>query len=212
MGSVAKKIKLRCDASRSLTLPLTWGVKLTADAMIDDAAKYQYDLIAMPQRDQLQSLYATIGSLTGMWRTSFVPGRGLRTPRGSCASFSSHLESTPAGIVQLIDIARKGQFHIADASLISSALSLAGKNRLHIWSSASCTADCRANNGGMPGAERLRDSAVLEALVKDQKEGGRLLAAICATPAVFLEAKGMLAGQKATCHPGFSSKLSDQRW
>jgi len=96
----------------SLQVTCSRGVKLTADAMIDDAAKYQYDLIAMP--------------------------------------------------------------------------------------------------GGMPGAERLRDSAVLEALVKDQKEGGRLLAAICATPAVFLEAKGMLAGQKATCHPGFSSKLSDQ--
>ncbi|KAF5840118.1 class I glutamine amidotransferase-like protein [Dunaliella salina] len=64
--------------------------------------------------------------------------------------------------------------------------------------------------GGMPGAERLRDSAALEGLVKSQKEGGRLLAAICAAPAVVLEAKGMLAGQKATCHPGFSSKLSDQ--
>lgn len=28
----------------------------------------------------------------------------------------------------------------------------------------------------------------------------------------YLQAKGMLAGKKATCHPGFSSKLADQRW
>lgn len=39
----------------------------------------------------------------------------------------------------------------------------------------------------MPGAERLRDNATLESLVKAQMESGRLLAAICATPAVFLE-------------------------
>lgn len=34
--------------------------------------------------------------------------------------------------------------------------------------------------------------------------------AICATPAVFLEAKGMLQGKKATAHPAFADKLSNQ--
>ena len=41
--------------------------------------------------------------------------------------------------------------------------------------------------GGMPGAERLRDCATLEKLVRQQQEGGKHLAAICATPAVFLQ-------------------------
>jgi protein deglycase len=68
------------------------------------------------------------------------------------------------------------------------------------------------SQGGMPGAERLRDSEVLTSLVKAQRDSGRLYAAICATPAVFFEAKGLLEGKKATCHPGFTSKLSDQRY
>ena len=41
----------------------------------------------------------------------------------------------------------------------------------------------------MPGAERLRDCAVLEQLVKKQRDAGKPYAAICATPYVFLETK-----------------------
>lgn len=65
--------------------------------------------------------------------------------------------------------------------------------------------------GGMPGAERLRDCAPLEALVRAQRESGRAYAAICATPAVFLEAKGLIGGKAATVHPAFADKLADQR-
>jgi 4-methyl-5(b-hydroxyethyl)-thiazole monophosphate biosynthesis len=61
-----------------------------------------------------------------------------------------------------------------------------------------------------PGAERLRDSPELNRLVQQQQASGRLLAAICATPAVFLEAKGLLAGRPATAHPAFADKLSNQ--
>ncbi|KIZ02984.1 putative Protein DJ-1 [Monoraphidium neglectum] len=43
-----------------------------------------------------------------------------------------------------------------------------------------------------------------------QRDGGRLSAAICATPAVFLQAKGLLDGKKATAHPAFADKLVDQ--
>ncbi len=63
----------------------------------------------------------------------------------------------------------------------------------------------------MPGAERLRDCSILETMVRAQQESGRMHAAICATPAVFLEAKGLLKGKRATAHPAFSDKLSDKR-
>lgn len=63
----------------------------------------------------------------------------------------------------------------------------------------------------MPGAERLRDSNVLEGLVRAQKDSGRLYAAICATPYVFFEKKGFLDGKKATAHPAFSDGLKDVR-
>lgn len=74
---------------------------------------------------------------------------------------------------------------------------------------ASETWDLIALPGGMPGAERLRDSDLLIKLLKAQRNGERFLAAICATPAVALEPKGFLAGSKATAHPAFSDRLSD---
>lgn len=64
--------------------------------------------------------------------------------------------------------------------------------------------------GGMPGAENLRDSEDLIALLKSQKAQSKPLAAICASPAVVFEAHGLLDGLKATSHPAFSDKLSNQ--
>ncbi|EFN54213.1 hypothetical protein CHLNCDRAFT_135695 [Chlorella variabilis] len=70
--------------------------------------------------------------------------------------------------------------------------------------------DLIALPGGMPGAERLRDSAALTELVAKQKAANKLHAAICATPAVAFEPQGVLAGKKATAHPAFSAKLTNQ--
>jgi 4-methyl-5(b-hydroxyethyl)-thiazole monophosphate biosynthesis len=65
----------------------------------------------------------------------------------------------------------------------------------------------------MPGAERLRDCVALEQLLKQQAQAGKPYAAICATPAVFLAAKGLIASdQPATAHPAFSDKLDNQRY
>lgn len=63
--------------------------------------------------------------------------------------------------------------------------------------------------GGNVGAERLRDSPELHALLEAQRAGGRRWAAICASPAVVLQSKGWLDGKKATCHPAFVDKLAD---
>ena len=63
----------------------------------------------------------------------------------------------------------------------------------------------------MPGAESLSASKDLDKLIREQRQSGRLLSAICAAPAVVLESKGLLDGLKATSHPGFQSKLSNQR-
>jgi 4-methyl-5(b-hydroxyethyl)-thiazole monophosphate biosynthesis len=63
--------------------------------------------------------------------------------------------------------------------------------------------------GGMPGAERLRDSTVLISLLKRQADEGRLYAALCASPAVALRPHGLLRGKRFTCHPNFSQGISD---
>ena len=65
--------------------------------------------------------------------------------------------------------------------------------------------------GGMPGAERLGSSQDLMGLLQKQREAGRIWAAICAAPAVVLEAQGWLKHKKATCHPAFVERLADQR-
>ncbi len=64
--------------------------------------------------------------------------------------------------------------------------------------------------GGLPGASNLAKSEDVAKLVKKMNAAGKLVAAICASPAVVLAPLGILDGKKATCYPGcegdFSSK------
>jgi 4-methyl-5(b-hydroxyethyl)-thiazole monophosphate biosynthesis len=61
--------------------------------------------------------------------------------------------------------------------------------------------------GGNGGTESLRaDSRVLDA-IRAFEAAGKLVCAICAGPLVLQEA-GVLAGRKATCHPGARSELT----
>ena len=62
--------------------------------------------------------------------------------------------------------------------------------------------------GGLPGADNLHDYSPLIGLLRNQFESMRgRIAAICAAPAVVLGAEGILRGRRATCFPGFESKL-----
>jgi 4-methyl-5(b-hydroxyethyl)-thiazole monophosphate biosynthesis len=47
----------------------------------------------------------------------------------------------------------------------------------------------------------------LTAMLKKQKRSGRMIAAICAAPAVVLKHHGLLENVKATCHPSFHNRL-----
>lgn len=71
--------------------------------------------------------------------------------------------------------------------------------------------DVVALPGGMPGAEHLRDSPELLALMKEQREKGRFIAAVCASPAVVLAHHGFLdASTAATCHANFVDRLPNK--
>ncbi len=61
--------------------------------------------------------------------------------------------------------------------------------------------------GGMPGAENLAASDKVLALVKKVHDQGKLVAAICAAPAVALQRTGILEGKRVTCYPGYESQL-----
>ena len=61
--------------------------------------------------------------------------------------------------------------------------------------------------GGMPGAQHLNEHEGLKNLIVRLSAQNKWIAAICAAPMV-LGGLGLLKGRKATCYPGFESKLT----
>ena len=61
--------------------------------------------------------------------------------------------------------------------------------------------------GGMPGAKNLFDHQGICQAVTAQARAGKMVAAICAAPAVVLGQLGLLEGRRATCYPGFEQLL-----
>lgn len=61
--------------------------------------------------------------------------------------------------------------------------------------------------GGMPGTAHLDGSPLVARALAVAKEKGCLIAAICAAPSV-LGHKGLLAGRRATCYPGWEGELT----
>ncbi|MBU1087589.1 MAG: DJ-1/PfpI family protein [Candidatus Omnitrophica bacterium] len=56
--------------------------------------------------------------------------------------------------------------------------------------------------GGMPGALNLEQSERVIELIKKTANDGKLIAAICASPAHALVKAGVLKGKTVTCYPG----------
>ena len=61
--------------------------------------------------------------------------------------------------------------------------------------------------GGMPGAKNLDESRIVDSALRAATRSGALIAAICAAPMV-LGKRGLLAGKRATCFPGFEETLT----
>lgn len=58
------------------------------------------------------------------------------------------------------------------------------------------------------GATHLENSLALRELLKQHNQEGKMIAAICAAPAV-LGKLGILQGKQATCYPGFEEFLGE---
>ena len=61
--------------------------------------------------------------------------------------------------------------------------------------------------GGMPGAENLNNSSLVQSAIDYCAENGKIISAICAAPFI-LGRKGLLNGKTATCFPGFEEELT----
>jgi 4-methyl-5(b-hydroxyethyl)-thiazole monophosphate biosynthesis len=69
--------------------------------------------------------------------------------------------------------------------------------------------------GGMPGASNLAASAETGAFLKAMAAGGKIVSAICASPALVLAPLGLLAGRRYTCYPGMEERVpasAGARW
>ena len=65
--------------------------------------------------------------------------------------------------------------------------------------------------GGMPGATNIANEKKVISALKKMRDSGKLIASICASPAIVLADNNLLGGQKATCYPApiFVEKLGD---
>ncbi|MDR1836113.1 MAG: DJ-1/PfpI family protein [Treponema sp.] len=66
--------------------------------------------------------------------------------------------------------------------------------------------------GGSNGAANIAASQEAGKLIKEMAAAGKLVCAICASPAVVLSPLGLLAGRKFTCHPGLEEKVKEGTW
>lgn len=66
--------------------------------------------------------------------------------------------------------------------------------------------------GGLGAAETFRDSTLLLEVVKQQKFDGKLVAAICASPALVLQHHNLYPNAIMTGHPSFKDDIPAEQW
>lgn len=103
-----------------------------------------------------------------------------------------------------IDILRRAGVEVIVAGLND----LIVKGSRGIMIQADCVLDTHTEHcdalilpGGGKGAENLAMSEKIKKIIRDMNSQGRLLGAICASPAVVLSPLGILSQKKATCFP-----------
>ncbi len=62
--------------------------------------------------------------------------------------------------------------------------------------------------GGMPGSTNLRDNHEVQDILRRQKENGKYIASICASP-IALDKCGVLKNTDYTCYPGFEKVIKN---
>ncbi len=113
--------------------------------------------------------------------------------------------------VTCIDVLRRADIEVTVAGL--GKIDIKGAHDIKV------TADISIDNaddnfdalvipGGMPGAANLASSEKVNELIKKFNTSGKIIAAICASPAIVLAPAGVLEGKKATCYPGLEEKFT----
>lgn len=114
--------------------------------------------------------------------------------------------------VTCIDVLRRADLKVVTASITNRGV-VCGSHNVKIQAEArlcdfSGLPDALVLPGGMPGAENLARSLKVENLIKKCHKNKKIIAAICASPAIVLVPSEVLTGKRATCYPQFKKNLS----
>lgn len=113
--------------------------------------------------------------------------------------------------VIIIDILRRAGWEVCVAALKPGTVTASRGVKLvadTLWDKVDpLSFDLIVLPGGAQGTENLRSDVRVVGALRAMAQRGKITAAVCAAPLVLQEA-GLLAGKKATCHPGVVSKFS----
>lgn len=111
--------------------------------------------------------------------------------------------------ITIIDILRRAGIRVTTASLDTPAVT--GSRSITVQTDCPL-ADIPVTNydayvlpGGMPGAVNLINSERVKDILKKSAIDKKLIAAICAAPAIVLAPLGILNNKTATCYPGMQT-------
>lgn len=112
----------------------------------------------------------------------------------------------------VVDVVRRAKMDIVTISITKSNTVTGSHNITFLTDTVFENVDFKELDGiilpgGMPGTLNLGSHSGVVSIIKEFAAAGKLVCAICAAPSV-LGAAGVLAGKKATCHPGFEEKLT----
>ena len=109
-----------------------------------------------------------------------------------------------------IDVLRRAQIEVTVAGLNPEEKLVKGSRDIIIKTEVSLERagsdfDAVILPGGMPGANNLSKSNRVNSLLSTMNQEGKIIAAICAAPAVVLAPAKILDGKKATSFPGMEN-------
>ena len=128
--------------------------------------------------------------------------------------FAEGFEETEA--IVPADILRRAGVDVRLAGVSNGSLLIPGAHGVKVMADISCAElagevkngtlpDAVFCPGGMPGSTNLAQNADVSFVLKEAQRHKRIIAAICAAPAVVLEPLGLLDGKMFTCYPGMEN-------
>lgn len=113
--------------------------------------------------------------------------------------------------VIIVDILRRAGWRVVTAALQEGPVAASRGVRLvpdQLWDALDPQAfDVLMLPGGAGGAARLAADERVLATIREFARAGKWIGAVCAAPLV-LQAAGILAGRRVTCHPTVAAKLN----